>query len=153
MPTGIHIDRRLTHGAASVGDARDALQPLERAIDPDTFETLRLLVSEAVTNSVRHGTDEDEGAIELSIDASRRRIRVDVSDGGAGFEFKPRAEDADQASGWGLHLVQVLSDRWGTERDEGMRVWFELVDSGAFAPAARELNGRAAAGVGVRTAA
>ena len=153
MLTGIHIDRRLPHEATSAAEARAALQPLARVHDPDTFETLRLLTSEVVANSVRHGTGEDVGEIELSIDATRERIRVDVSDGGRGFEWRERAEGADQGSGWGLHLVQVLSDRWGTERDGGMRVWFELVDSGAFAPAVRELNGRAAAGVGVRMAA
>ena len=132
---GIHIDRRLAPGATSVTEARAALRPLERAVDPNTFETLRLLVSEVVTNSVRHGTNESSDDIELSVDASRERIRVEVSDAGPGFNPAAREQDADQGSGWGLHLVELLSDRWGTGLNGRMRVWFELVDSGAWARA------------------
>ncbi len=132
MRTGIRIDCRLAQGATSVTEARAALRALEGAVDPNTFETLRLLVSEVVTNSVRHGTNESSDEIELSVDASRERIRVEVSDAGPGFDPAAREEDADQGSGWGLHLVEVLSDRWGADLNGRMRVWFELVDSGAF---------------------
>jgi hypothetical protein len=34
--------------------------------------------------------------------------------------------DPDRSSGWGLHLVETLADRWGIERQAGTRVWFEL---------------------------
>ncbi len=137
MAVGIHIDRHLRREATSVAEARTVLQPLERVLDPDTFATLRLLISEAVTNSVRHGAGDDAGVIELSVDASRERIRVEVLDDGAGFECKERAEGGDRESGWGLHLIEVLSDRWGTERNDRMCVWFELTDSGAFAGSSR----------------
>jgi len=130
---GINIERRLPHEAASVDKARHALRPLANAFDPNTFETLRLLVSELVTNSVRHGTGEGSEDLELSVWATRERIRVEVSDDGAGFAPVPRAGNADQESGWGLHLVEALSDRWGTDRNGWMHVWFELIDSGAFA--------------------
>jgi len=132
-PPGIKIERRLPHEAASVDQARRALKPLESAFDPDTFETLRLLVSELVTNGVRHATREGSGDLELSVCATREKIRVEVSDDGEGFEPAPREADADQGSGWGLHLVEALSDQWGTHRNGWMLVWFELVDSGAFA--------------------
>ncbi len=142
LRVGIEIKRRLPHEATSVAKARRALRPLERRLDPDTFETLRLLVSELVTNSVRHGLGENSEEIELTVRASRATIRVEVADGGAGFDASPRAEGQDEGSGWGLHLLETLSDRWGTERNGRMRVWFELVDSGAFT-VRRELSGRA----------
>jgi LytS/YehU family sensor histidine kinase len=135
---GIDIYERLPQAPVAVPAARAALTPLEGAVDPNTFETLRLLVSELVGNSVRHASEEANENIELSVDASREAIRVEVSDGGGGFDATPRGEDADQASGWGLHLLDSLSDRWGTERNGRMRVWFELVDSGAFALGTRE---------------
>ncbi len=113
-------------------EARAALRALEGAVDPNTFETLRLLVSEVVTNSVRHAANESSDEIELSVEASRERIRVEVSDAGPGFHPAGREEDADQGSGWGLHLIELLSDRWGADLNGRMRVWFELVDSGAF---------------------
>ncbi len=115
-----------------MAEARRALEPLEPHLDPNTFGTLTLLVSELVTNSVRHGQAEESDELELSVRASREKIRVEVADGGAGFEASPRAEGQDKGSGWGLHLLETLSDRWGTEQNGRMRVWFELVDSGAF---------------------
>ena len=133
LRVGIEIKRRLPHAPPSVAEARRALEPLERRLDPDTFETLRLLVSELVTNSVRHGQAENSEEIELAVRASRETIRVEVADGGLGFEASPRADEQEEGSAWGLHLVETLSDRWGIERDGHMRIWFELVDSGAFA--------------------
>jgi anti-sigma regulatory factor (Ser/Thr protein kinase) len=97
-------------------------------------ETLRLLVSELVTNSVRHSGAAGDADIELSIRASREAISAEVCDDGNGFEAAVREGDADEESGWGLHLVEALSDRWGTERNGYMCVWFELIDAGACAP-------------------
>jgi anti-sigma regulatory factor (Ser/Thr protein kinase) len=120
------VATRLPFEPASVGAARRALAPLDRAVDEATKETLYLLVSELVTNSVRHGRSEGGGEIELSASASPDKVRVEVADPGPGFAARPRADGQDQGSGWGLHLVDALSNRWGTERDGRMRIWFEL---------------------------
>ncbi len=122
---GIEIESRLPQEPTSVAKARRALEPLKRRLDPDTFETLRLLVSELVINSVLHGRADHSAEMALAVHASRETIRVEVADAGQGFEASPRAELQDNGSGWGLHLVETLSDRWGTERD-GHMVWFEL---------------------------
>ena len=34
--------------------------------------------------------------------------------------------DPDRPGGWGLALVESMSDRWGIERGDRTRVWFEL---------------------------
>jgi hypothetical protein len=128
---GITVDRRLPQEPASVAHARGALKPLESAVDPDTFETLRQLVSELMTNSVRHGAGGATAEIILSVKASRERIRVEVSDDGPAVTATPGEEDAERA-GWDLPFVQVLSDRWGIEGEGQECVWCELVDSGAF---------------------
>ena len=128
---GITVDCRLPQEPDSVAHARGALKPLESAVDPDTFETLRLLVSELMTNSVSHGTDGASAEITLSVRASRERIRVEVSDNGPGVTASPDEEDSERA-GCGLHFVQVLSDRWGIHGEGQECVWCELVDSGAF---------------------
>src|SRR6185369_5432493 len=49
-----HLCMQLRPGAAAIGEGRHALDPLEGAIDEDHLGTLRLLVTELVTNSVRH---------------------------------------------------------------------------------------------------
>jgi anti-sigma regulatory factor (Ser/Thr protein kinase) len=123
----MNVATRLPHEPASVAEARAALGPLEPAVDRATIGTLRLLVSELVANSVRHSRPErSPGEIELLVSTSPETVRVEVVDGGRGFVVGPRVVGQDQGSGWGLHLVDTLSDRWGTERDGGMRIWFEL---------------------------
>ena len=49
-------------------------------------------------------------------------IRVEVSDLGPGID----ADVAEVSTGWGLRLVELLSDRWGIEDAAGGKVWFEV---------------------------
>jgi anti-sigma regulatory factor (Ser/Thr protein kinase) len=88
--------------------------------------TLRLLVSELVTNSVRHAGDAQPVALAVRIDP--RTIRVEVHDGGHGFEpGTPEPRGADEGfGGYGLFLVARMATRWGVETTQGTRVWFEL---------------------------
>jgi anti-sigma regulatory factor (Ser/Thr protein kinase) len=85
---------------------------------------LRLLVSELVTNSVRHVTG-SKRPVELAVRIGSRTIRVEVRDGGSGFQpGKPEPRGAD--GGFGLFLVERMASRWGVDTHDGTRVWFEL---------------------------
>jgi two-component sensor histidine kinase len=86
--------------------------------------TAVLLVSELVTNSVRH-SKATNGMIELLACITPGLVHVEVSDDGGGFDV-PALVHHDAESGRGLQLVQELADRWG--RPTGLRtsVWFEL---------------------------
>jgi anti-sigma regulatory factor (Ser/Thr protein kinase) len=85
---------------------------------------LRLLVSELVTNSVRHVTGSKQ-PVELAVRIGSRVIRVEVRDGGSGFEpGKPEPRGAE--GGFGLFLVERMASRWGVDTRDGTRVWFEL---------------------------
>ncbi|MGH2692603.1 MAG: ATP-binding protein [Actinomycetota bacterium] len=106
--------------------ARQCLDRLNGRLDPEGLETMRLLVSELVTNSVRHARLEDTGWINLSVEESSEALRVAVSDPGIGFEDRPGPPQPGDPSGWGLHLVDQLADRWGFSRDGETRVWFEI---------------------------
>ena len=111
-----------TTDAAS--DARRALTRLRADVDPPLLETLRLLVTELIANSVKH-TDAEN--VELKVLVGRNSVLTEVTDEGPGFEPVERTPDQDQASGWGLFLVDRLADRWGVKRDgAGTSVWFEL---------------------------
>jgi anti-sigma regulatory factor (Ser/Thr protein kinase) len=104
------------------GKARSALCALSGNIHPEVADDVRLLVSELVTNSLRHtGSSE----IELRVSGSDAVIHVDVVDHGGGFDTPP-APEPGQASGWGLFMVDRLADRWGVETDHATRVWFEF---------------------------
>ena len=115
----------LEPGATAAGEARAALTVLEGRIASDALDDIRLLVSELVTNSVRHAGAERE-LVRLSVLSSGPRVRVEVSDGGEGFQPAARSKAHDEVGGWGLHLVDRLSDRWGVETGRRTRVWFEL---------------------------
>jgi anti-sigma regulatory factor (Ser/Thr protein kinase) len=115
---------RLSSGPDAISAARRCLDPLELSVGQDRLRDVQLLVSELVTNSVRHARRSDE--VELAVTVTRESIRVCVTDRGPGFEAEPRHEDADPGSGWGLFLVEQLSDRWGVELNGKTQVWFEL---------------------------
>jgi anti-sigma regulatory factor (Ser/Thr protein kinase) len=115
----------LEPGATAAGEARAALAALDGRVDSEALDDIRLLVSELVTNSVRHAGAERE-LVRLSVTSRDRTVRVEVSDGGCGFTPRERNAAADQVGGWGLHLVDRLSDRWGVEGGRRTRVWFEI---------------------------
>jgi anti-sigma regulatory factor (Ser/Thr protein kinase) len=86
-------------------------------------ETLRLLVSEVVTNAVRHGGADEPVELHASWNSE---VRVEVSDHGDGFTPSPRVGALDEPGGFGLLLLGRLADRWGVETNDGTTVWFVL---------------------------
>jgi anti-sigma regulatory factor (Ser/Thr protein kinase) len=88
-------------------------------------EELRLLVSELVTNSVKHAPAGPDASLDLRVGVSDGGVRVEVSDEGDGFQPSRVGPSQDLTSGWGLYLVNALADRWGAQ-DKPTRVWFEL---------------------------
>jgi anti-sigma regulatory factor (Ser/Thr protein kinase) len=111
----------------AVGVARSALDDLIGDADLQAFQSARLLVSELVTNALRHGGRPGGGWIELSAVIGGGVLRVEVCDPGSGFEATPTIPSGPQASGWGLLLVSRLAARWGTQREDGrFCVWFEI---------------------------
>jgi anti-sigma regulatory factor (Ser/Thr protein kinase) len=120
------IDLKLRPTPGAVPDARKALDALDDHVSPQTLDDLRLLVSELVTNSVRHAGLAQSQAIELKVKLLPETVRVEVNDQGSGFQPTPRTAQSDDQSGWGLYLVSRLADRWGVTSDGATRVWFEL---------------------------
>src|SRR5829696_3708302 len=102
--------------------ARDALTQLEPSLPEHVLPDMTLLVSELMTNSVKYG---GEGPVRLEIASSPERIRTEIVDQGAGFTPKQRDGDLSRVGGWGLHLVEELTDRWGTY-EGSTHVWFEI---------------------------
>jgi anti-sigma regulatory factor (Ser/Thr protein kinase) len=92
---------------------------------PELLSELKLLVSEVVTNSVRHGGTVAAIQLELAIGNSAG-LRVDIVDQGRGFSGPGGRRPRDEVGGWGLYLVEQLSDAWGIEDSDSTRVWFQL---------------------------
>jgi anti-sigma regulatory factor (Ser/Thr protein kinase) len=122
----MHVELRFPPAHASVRRAREAVaSALEGRLSAEVERDVVLLVSEVVTASVRHATPEARGDIGLLVSIRDDRVRVEVSDGGPGFDPQVRPS-REGPSGWGLYLVDYLADRWGITRDGSNTLWFEF---------------------------
>ena len=123
---GPRIEVQLDVGATAAAEARAAVGALDGRADASVLDDIRLLLSEVVTNAVRHSGAPAGATIGLAVSVTRGAVRAEVTDSGRGFEPTPRSRPQLEAGGWGLHLVDRLADRWGVERGSPVRVWFEI---------------------------
>jgi len=110
-------------------EARAVLQEViaDHPLASNHLDTLRLLVSEVVTNAVVHPVVEDEYDIGFSVAVTDELTRVVVSDAGAGFEW-PAETSRRELGGYGILLMDRQASRWGTLRAPGrFSVWSEAV--------------------------
>lgn len=103
--------------------ARSTVARLLSGASPDRVREVVLLVSELVSNSVRHAGLGPDDEVLVEISPGPVTVRVVVHDHGTGF---PEVDGDDLAGGWGLRLVSSLSDRWGWDEGAGTTVWFEI---------------------------
>ena len=113
--------------------ARREIQSFAAGLDERTRSNLALLVSELVTNSLRHATLGPESWVRVDATISPDSVRVEVADPGGRF---PPTPELGGDGGWGLMLVDRMASRWGVGRDTLTRVWFE-----ADLPRPEERNG------------
>jgi anti-sigma regulatory factor (Ser/Thr protein kinase) len=121
--TAGHLELTFTPDPASVGEARKLVLNALPELGAEQSFTVRLLISELVTNALRHGDQEVPLELHASWDGT---VRVEVIDHGRGFIPTPRAQPLEEPGGYGLFLVGELADRWGVDTDECTTVWFEV---------------------------
>jgi anti-sigma regulatory factor (Ser/Thr protein kinase) len=120
------LSLRLDADLEAAGKARDALAELEGELEDQVLEDMRLLVTELVTNSVRHAEAAPEAHVRLEVSVAADSVLLVVEDGGSGFAPAARTPDSPDDSGWGLHFVERMSSRWGVNANGRTRVWLEL---------------------------
>ena len=88
-------------------------------VDRDVLETCTLLVSELVTNAVRHaGT-----CVQLRLHRRPDEVLVEVEDGSS-LQPEPRDADDEATGGRGIDLVAALSQQWAVARSgDGKTIW------------------------------
>lgn len=123
---GPRIEIELDSGPAAAQEARAAVGALGGRAEPAVLDDVRLLLSEIVTNAVRHSGSPEGTKIGLAVSTANGAVRAEVTDHGRGFAPTPRAAPWSDAGGWGLHLVDSLATRWGVDRGAPVRVWFEI---------------------------
>jgi anti-sigma regulatory factor (Ser/Thr protein kinase) len=120
MPAHLKIELPRSERAPAL--ARAALLDLDDPPSDVVLADLRLLVSELVTNSVKYGGD---GPVRLEVSRAGGRVRAEIANGGACFVPRVRERELEDVGGWGLHLVERLSERWGAGEHSAC-VWFEI---------------------------
>jgi anti-sigma regulatory factor (Ser/Thr protein kinase) len=120
----------LPHATSSVGVARERVRRdlVAWGVPGETVDDSVLVVSEIVSNSLKHARPLDGGKVRLSWATRDDGVVLEVTDGGGAT--RPRATSASSfaGAGRGLAVVGRLAREWGV-RDEaaGTTVW-ALVD-------------------------
>jgi anti-sigma regulatory factor (Ser/Thr protein kinase) len=111
--------------APALARAEIAARCRELDLGAPLCQSLILLVSEVVSNAVRHSPGDADASVQLVATFGKRTIRVMVTDAGVGFTPRPR-DPARTDDGYGLYLLDKVATRWGVESHGDTKVWFEL---------------------------
>jgi anti-sigma regulatory factor (Ser/Thr protein kinase) len=121
--------------SAAIPEARSALTKLATSAGaaPDVVESVRLAVSEALTNVVLHAYDDDPGRIQVTAAALSDELWILISDDGRGLH----ARTDSPGLGLGLMLVSQVADDFSiVSRASGgteVRIRFNLDQNGRSA--------------------
>lgn len=117
---------------ATVGATRLAREAVDDVPELEPYEDLRfvtaLLTTELVANAVRHADVHPDDDLAFRADSEDGSVHVEVSDPGPGFFplLHARSRPGKRLE-HGIHLVDVLADRWGFRCDRpGCCIWFEI---------------------------
>jgi anti-sigma regulatory factor (Ser/Thr protein kinase) len=120
--------RRFPRTLEAAGGARGFLRDVLRSrVPPRVLDDVILLTSELAINGVRHVPAAQGDWLEVLVDQGDNVLKVSVRSPGTDFARDEDISRPGEAGGWGLHLVQALSSRWGVASDtDGTAVWFEI---------------------------
>jgi serine/threonine-protein kinase RsbW len=92
-----------------------------RPLDDETVNDLKLAVTEACTNSVRHAYGDNGGTVDIVYELYDDRLVVEVSDDGAGFDPNRLVEAGELTEGGlGIAIIRALVDEFEIgERQDG----------------------------------
>jgi anti-sigma regulatory factor (Ser/Thr protein kinase) len=123
-----HHSFAVSTGRDAPSAVRDALRERGAHLPQPLRDDLLLLLTEVVTNAVRHSGATKGDPIRIALKEHGDHVRVEVTDPGGGFAKPERiVPDLTKSGGLGLVLVDRLSRAWGTRRtSKGSLVWFEL---------------------------
>jgi anti-sigma regulatory factor (Ser/Thr protein kinase) len=118
---------RVPGGPKAPAQVRSRLErQLGDEVGEERLSDLRLLTTEVVSNSVRHGRVGPDGWVSAAVSHAGGSLRVEVRDSSVGGRPEPRQPDYEEGGGFGLFLLDQIASAWGVERDPHLCVWFEL---------------------------
>lgn len=121
------LEVELPDDATAPAIARRYLRELGARMPEELLEDAVVLVSEVVTNAVRHGLPEI--GFQIQVSDLPPTIRVRVVDRGEVVALRVSPAEPDQLGGRGLLVLEALASAWGTVSNDpppGKAVWFEM---------------------------
>lgn len=104
---------------------RLALTGLARAepLPKEVLEDLKLALTEAATNSVRHAYAGGDGVVEILYELHPDRLVIEVADDGAGFDpvGSRDGEESLAEGGLGIEIIRAIADEVEIARRDGGR--------------------------------
>jgi serine/threonine-protein kinase RsbW len=96
-----------------------------RGITDDTMADLKLALTEAVSNSVRHAYGPDgNGSVDVRYELHPDRLGIEVTDDGEGFDPEAEADESgDELSegGLGIAIIKSIADEFELRTSPGVR--------------------------------
>jgi serine/threonine-protein kinase RsbW len=85
-----------------------------RPLPDETLADLKLALTEACSNSVRHAYADREGSVEILYELHADRLVIEVLDEGEGFQAAEAAKEADELSegGLGIAIIRAIADEF-----------------------------------------
>jgi anti-sigma regulatory factor (Ser/Thr protein kinase) len=121
------VRRSLAPDRGAAAAARRVLDGFRGRLEEDVIERSAVVVTEVVTNSVKHAGLTAAQPIDLNIRVFAGCLRIEVTDKGtAGFDPVATLPNPGQNSGRGFWMVDQLTDRWGVDFTRSTRVWCEF---------------------------
>jgi serine/threonine-protein kinase RsbW len=126
QPTADDLVFELPAGPMAAARARRAVVAGNGTVPSSIRDDVLLLVTELVTNAVRHSNAGPEALVRVELRRGADSLHVAVSDEGTGFTAGAPLE-RNEAAGWGLALVDRIADRWAVApARSGTSAWFEV---------------------------
>jgi anti-sigma regulatory factor (Ser/Thr protein kinase) len=126
-PAGRAVDVCLAAVPEAARAARSAVvDALTGHVDDRVLGDAELLVSELVSNSVRHAGLGAGELVRVGLAVSDGVVRLEVENPGSTGTIAAHEPDPD-GGGFGLLIVEALAHAWGISRDGHTRVWVELL--------------------------
>jgi anti-sigma regulatory factor (Ser/Thr protein kinase) len=123
------VEIRVPLTAAAASSIRHAIaDALAGHVPNRTVADAQLVLSELVTNSVRHAGLDSDAVLRIVASLSKGVLRLEVADDGRSGAVAARPPTI-AGGGFGLNVVEMLSRAWGVDREGATRVWVEMVAS------------------------
>jgi anti-sigma regulatory factor (Ser/Thr protein kinase) len=119
----LEVRRDIANGPQAAAEARALVNSFGSRVPNDLLDDVRLALTEVVTNSYKHSGTPEGAPIQVVLDLSGHRFRLEVTDRSI-FDPTPETAFELRSARWGLTILDRLADRWGRVSEGG--IWAEF---------------------------